>query len=431
MRRKKLKKKVLKRKPKKVKIVRVEKKKESRVFPVQVFHKTKIKVVGIGGGGNSILSEIASKVKKAHFVAANTDRQALKEVSRKAAKFHFGEELTGGLGAGMDPRLGEQAALNVKEKIKKIFEGQDLCILVSCLGGGTGSGASPIFAKISRDLGRVSLGIFTLPFKFEGEKKAEIAKNALEKIKPYLNAYLIIPNEKIFQVVKKETPLKEALSKINQTLAKTLENLINLIYNPGLINIDFADLKTILEGRGKLAYLQVAEAEGEKRAEEALKNLLQSPIYDYSIGGAERILFSISGGADLSMREVWQISKGISDHNKRAKIIFGITPDNSLSPKIKITLLAIGCQKEKKKKIKKIIKKEPPPPPPKIKKKKRKIKKQKKENSQKEEQQVKEIPRKNALEIKKEVQQEEEKMLAREKEWEIPAFLRRKMEKEQ
>ncbi|GAI51462.1 unnamed protein product, partial [marine sediment metagenome] len=227
----------------------------------ETIKKTKIRVIGIGGGAGNIVSEIASKMKKASFVVANTDLQALRLASRKAQRFQFGKELTQGLGTGMSAELGEMAAQNEKEKIKKTLEGQDLCVIVACLGGGTASGATPIFAKISKNLGNLTLGIFTLPFKFEGEKKMEMARASLEKLKPKLNALSVIPNERIFQIIDKKTPIKIALSAINKSLAESLEGLIETIYQPGLINIDFADLKAILEGQGRLAYLNTVKVQ--------------------------------------------------------------------------------------------------------------------------------------------------------------------------
>jgi len=310
-------------------------------------HKTKVRIVGIGGGGGSIVSEIASRLKRVSFVIANTDLRALRKSTRKAKRFSFGKDITQGLGTGMNADLGKIAAENEKERIKKILEGQDLCILVASLGGGTGSGAAPVFAKISKKLGNLTYGIFTLPFRFEGEKKMEIAKDSLKKLKPSLNALTIIPNERIFQIIDKKTPLKEALSQINKTLAQALEGLIETIYLPGLINIDFADLKTILQAKGKLTYLNTIEVRGTDRIEEAIKKTTSSPLYPYSIQGAKGILFNIAGEKDINLAEVSEISKRVFESvNKEAKIIFGISQSASWrkKEKIRITLLATGCK---------------------------------------------------------------------------------------
>lgn len=306
-------------------------------------HKTKIRVIGIGGGGNSIISEIADKVKKVDFVVVNTDSRALREASLKAKKIQFGQSVTKGLGTGMNPQIGEAAAENDKEKIKKLFEGQDLCIMVACLGGGTSSGATPVFAKIARSIDCLTYGIFTLPFKFEGEKKMEIALDSINKIKPHLNVYSVIPNESIFQTIDKNTPLKSALSVINKKLSENLEGLIEMIYLPGLINIDFADLRTVLGGRGKLAYLDAVEIEGADK-EEAARKVISSSLYPYTVKGARGILYNIVGGKDLQLSEVSQISRVIYNSvNKTAKIIFGIGQNGKYHNKIKITVLATGC----------------------------------------------------------------------------------------
>ena len=448
-------------------------------------HRTKIKVIGIGGGGNSIVSEIAPRIKKANSVVANTDLQALKEASRVCKRFHFGESLTSGLGCGMNSKLGEKAARNEKEKINDLIKEQDLCILVSCLGGGTGSGASPVFAEFSRELKNITLGIFTLPFKFEGTKKAKIARLALDKLIPNLNAVVIIPNEKIFQLVDKKTPLKEAFSAINERLIDGLEGLIEMIFLPGLINIDWSDFRTVLEGKEKLAYLNSAFAQGPNRAEEAVKKLLSSPLNEYSIKGADRILFNITASKDLGMKEVEQISKTIADFNPKAKIIFGISYNQKYRDKLRIVLLVVGCGKKEKLKHRPKPKPKPEPklvsPPieekteieeaekreveerPEIEKpkllplKKKKIKNffPKRKKSQKIllppkkpfKKQAKSdskalslsvetknssssLPaRRNALELKKQAEEVEKEMIEEEKKWDVPTFIRKKLAK--
>jgi len=418
----------------------------------ELVKKTKIRVVGIGGGAGNIVSEIAQKIKKASFVVANTDIKALKTTSRKAIRFQFGQNLTHGLGTGMNPELGEMAAQTEKEKIKKILENQDLLILVACLGGGTASGATPIFAKISRNLGNLTLGIFTLPFKFEGGKKMGIALSALEKLRPRVNAFLVIPNERIFQIIDKKTPLKVALSAINKMLSESLEGLIEMIYEPGLINIDFADLKTILEGQGKLSYLNTVKVQKKEGvAKEAVEKVLNNPLYPYSIRGSKGVLLNIAGERDLELSQVSQISKTISElAHPKAKIIFGISQNKKYSNIIQTTLLATGCQikifpkKPKKiKKKKKIITNIPPVKKKSPKEKKfptgqaKKVKKVKKrqvkiEIPKKNKAEAKNQPpaetekiRKNALQLRKEVEVAEQELLEKEKAWESPAFLRR------
>ena len=423
--------------------------------------KVKIRVIGIGGGGGTIVSEIASKMKKASFVVANTDVQALKSAGKKVSHFQFGQSLTRGLGTGMNAELGREAAQNEKERIKRLLEGQDLCILVACLGGGAGSGALPIFAKISKDLGNLTYGILTLPFKFEGDKKMEIAKESLKQVKNYLNAITLIPNERVFQVIDKATPLKQALSIVNKILADSLGSLIETIYEPGMINIDYADFKTVMEGKGRLAYLNTVEVQ---RKDDSIKDLmdriLNSPLYPYNIKGAKGVLFNISGEKKLSLEEVNQISKSIADLvSSEAKIIFGISQSSKYSNSIRTTLFATGCgtkffsispakivkkikkrivkkQEVKKKKTKRRIVEKAAPKKEKTetkktKKKAKMVKKVKirvvKEKVTPQENISEEKVRKSGLQLKKETEAELEKeLMEKERFWEMPAFLREK-----
>jgi cell division protein FtsZ len=392
-------------------------------------HKTKIRMIGIGGGGSQIVSEIAKKVKKIDFWLANTDFFALKKTAKNLNRFYFGQNLTKGLGTGMDFSLAEKAAEIEKERIKKILKGQDLCLFLATLGGGVGSGATPVFTRISKELGNLNYGIFTLPFKFEGKKKMEIAKKSLEKIKPNLNAFSIVPNDKIFQIIKKEVPLKKAFSIINKNLAKILEDLIEIIYQPGLINIDFADFKAILEGEGKLAFLNTIEIENKKEIGEEIKKIFLNPLLPYNIFKAKGVLFQISQNKNLLLSEVSQIAKSIFDSlDKKAKIIFGISQNKRDQKNLKVTIFATDCQTKlfsekkvfkKKQKIKKKIL-------PKIEKSKKiKISKEKEIPSQIINQKQK--IRRNALEVKKAVEESEKEILEKEKIWEIPAFLRKKI----
>lgn len=465
---------------------RVKRKKEINEPKILVVEepikKTKIRVIGIGGGGGTIVSEIAFRIQKASFVAVNTDSQALKSAGQKVIKFQLGQNLTHGLGTGMNANLGQEAALQEKEKIEKLLSGHDLTVFVVALGGGTGSGAAPFFAKTSRSLGNLNYGIFTLPFKFEGEKKMEIALDSLKKIRPYLNAFSVIPNERVFQVIDKNTPLREALSAVNKILADSLEGLIETIYEPGLINIDFADFRTILEGQGRLSYLNtVSVLKNGNSKQELVNKAISSPLYPYGIRGARSILFDIAGENDLALADVGQISKTISDLvNKDAKIIFGISQGKKYAGVVRVTLLATGCTlknfqpESEKPKIKpiKVVKKENKDAEAvvsavkelkkeeSISKKKQEIKnvlptsagkvKQEKKKSKKQKRLFKniirkpveaetavvrlqeniaeqpEITRKNAIQLKEEIEAEEKAIAAREQIWDTPAFLRQK-----
>ncbi|MCP6726744.1 MAG: cell division FtsZ family protein [Patescibacteria group bacterium] len=408
--------------------------------------RIKMRILGVGGGAGNIISEVSFGVSKVDFVAANTDTQALKGISKKVRSFAFGQEFTHGLGAGMDARVGEAAAKAEKERIKKLFEGQDFCVIVASLGGGTGSGATPIFAEAARESKCITIGIFTLPFSFEGEKRRQIAESALERLKPLLNSYVVIPNEKIFNVIDKSTPLPAALSVVNKRLADSLEGLIETIYLPGLINVDFADLRSVLDGRGRLGYLNSIQASGENKAQEGSEDVLNSRLGEYGISGADRILFNITSDKSLRMQEVAEISKTISDSNPRARIIFGISFRSDFKNKLRITLLAIGCNdkkeekealKKKKPKRKKIIKepeeKKEEKPEPALKPKKKKVVKKTAKLKKKVPRKSKPAPspqqspvmvRKNALDLKKEVDEELKNIEEEEKKWDIPSFLR-------
>ncbi|MBI2098556.1 MAG: hypothetical protein HYT49_02760 [Candidatus Wildermuthbacteria bacterium] len=423
-------------------------------------HRAKIKVIGIGGGGGNIAAEISSRVQRFDFVGANTDSQALKELSRKVKSFPFGQEFTGGLGCGMNAELGERAAKAEKDKIKRLLEGSDVCILLATLGGGTGSGATATFAEVAQELRILCIGIFTLPFSFEGERRAQIAQTALEKIKPLVNAYVVIPNENIFRVVEQKTPLKEALSAVNRRLAATLEGFMDTIALPGLINIDFADVRSTLEGRGRLAFINSAEASGITKAQEAVQAVLENRLYDYTIAGADRILFNMTGDRNIKMQEVAHVSSAISAYNPKARIIFGIACNSRTKDRLKVTLFAVGCDESGKQK--EVLRKtqgkkrgkdkrenSPPklneeeeqqteapetsPSPPQESSRKDTLKREgRKGKVSEQEKSVRKPPaqkgrvRRSALDLKKAVDEELKELEKKERDWDIPAFLRNK-----
>jgi cell division protein FtsZ len=387
--------------------------------------RTKIKVIGVGGGGCSIVSEIAKsdKLKNIDFIAVNTDEQALRKTPKECRILKIGQALTGGLGCGMNVEMGEKAAKEARDKIKGILEGADFCILVSSLGGGTGSGASPVIAETARALKKSILGIFTLPFDFEGEKKKTIARNSLRKMRMNLSAFSTIPNDRIFQIAEKSVPLKEALSIINRRMAFNLEGLMDMIYRAGLINIDWADFKTVLDGRGRDCFLNRAVSSGEERASKAAKEAVKNALQDQEFQKADRILFNIEAGKDLKMSEVDQISSLIFNFNKKAKIIFGVSMPGEEENKIGITIMATRSpESSSPKKEKKVLENKKPI-------KKKKASKPKKDDSagpEEAEGRVAKTKRKNALAVKKEEEKEEKEILAEEKKWEFPSFLRKK-----
>ena len=309
----------------------------------------KIRIIGIGGGGGSIVSEVSTSLKKVRFAAANTDASALESLEKKKIKkLQFGKELTQGLGTGMDPKVGREAALEAEDEIEDLVEDQDINILVACLGGGTGSGALPVFAEKSKEAGALTYGIFTLPFEFEGQKKMSITKEAMKKASPHLNAISILPNENIFKIVDRTTPLKKALSQMNKNLAANLEGLIETIYEAGLINIDFADIRTVLEeekGNRKLAYLSSTVIKKEEEdAKDIVEKAVSNPLYPHGIDRARGILFNITGGEDLGLAEISAISQEISSFTEGgAKVIFGVSQEKNFDGRMKISLLATGC----------------------------------------------------------------------------------------
>ncbi|MFA5013346.1 MAG: cell division protein FtsZ [Candidatus Paceibacterota bacterium] len=408
--------------------------------------RVKIKVVGIGGGGGNIVSELSKKLKdfssqKIDFVAANTDNQALNSLSKNVRTFAFGQKLTRGLGTGRDVVLGERAGREDAEKIKSIFaENKDLYIIVSSLGGGTGTGSAPIFAKIANDLGLTVLGIFTLPFAFEGKKKMDAAIDSLHKMKENLNAYMVLPNEKIFGLAKEEISFTDALNLLNSQLSSSLEGLLRTVYSPGLINIDWADIKTILEGKKKVAYLNIAKSKSSQNPDDFVKSLLKNPILEYKFENADNVLFNVEGSKNLSLQSLAQISRKISELAPNAKIIFGLTQNPKMKNELKITILATASEGKKE------AEKGGPKTKPNSKKKKAKSdnlkniktsvdkeaanvqkKEEDKEKVEKEEApEAEENIRRNALEIKEAERKAIEKEEEDEKIFEIPAFLRKK-----
>ena len=429
----------------------------------------KIRIIGIGGGGGSIVSEISTDLKKVRFAAANTDASALESLGKKKIKkLQFGKELTKGLGTGMDPEVGREAALEAEDEIEDLVEGQDINILVSCLGGGTGSGALPVFAEKSKKTGALTYGIFTLPFDFEGQRKMAITKKALKKASPHLNAISILPNENIFKIVDRTTPLKKALSQMNKNLAANLEGLIETIYEAGLINIDFADIRTILEEEGgsrKLAYLSsTVIKKDEEDAKDIVKRAVSNPLYPHGIDRARGILFNITGGEDLGLAEISAISQEISGFTEGgAKVIFGVSQEKNFEGRMKISLLATGCganyfseeisasseerdaDSEIDEEIEKITVEEPKKEEDNEEKQeeaeeKRKEVEDEKDNQKKEDGEVKvqtsiedlsEEEAKDALSEEKEVTSEDEREIVEEEEkWETPTFLRKALNKD-
>lgn len=309
--------------------------------------KVKVRVVGLGGGGSAVVSEISSILKSQSFIACDTDIRTAKKIKRGVKFFQFGSEALQGMGTGTNTDLAKKLATEEQEKIRQIFKGQDICILIGCLGGGVASGAGPIFAQAAKEEKCLSIGIFTLPFSFEGDKKTKVAKKAIAELKDELSGIIVVSNEKIFQLTDRKISLKKALSFLNQAFAWWLVELLDVVFKPSLINIDFADLKAILKDRGHTLFFSQAQANGQNRVEEVIKNIFQNNLLSDPPKNVKRILFSISGGKDLKLKEIELISEEIARLNPKAKIIFGVSQTNRQKEKIKVILLAV-CEEDKR-----------------------------------------------------------------------------------
>lgn len=301
----------------------------------------RIKVIGVGGSGKNALNYmINSKVKGVDFIAVNTDSQDLHHSLAKR-KIHIGKNLTRGLGAGMNPELGKRAVEETKEEIQEAIKGADMVFITYGLGGGTGTGAGPIVAKISKEMGALTVGVVTKPFFFEGQQRMRLAETGLEELRAAVDAIIVIPNDRLLSTISKETTAKNAFATCDDVLKSAVEGISDLITTPGIINIDFADIKAVMSDAGS-ALMGIGLATGEKRAEEAAKMAINSPLLEVSINGAKGVLFSIAGGDDLGMFEIQDAAKIITESvDQNAKIIFGTVKDDKLKKgEVKITVIA-------------------------------------------------------------------------------------------
>jgi len=308
---------------------------------VEVF--ARIKVVGVGGSGkNAVNHMVSSKVKGVEFIAVNTDAQDLHRSNAKK-KIHIGKNLTKGLGTGMNPELGKKAVEETKEEVQEAIKGADMVFIAGGFGGGTCSGAAPVIARTSRELGALTVGVVTKPFSFEGNQRMRIAEAGLEELRQSVDALIVIPNDRLLSTIDKETTAMNAFAMCDDILKQAVEGISDLITMPGIINIDFADIRAVMESAGG-ALMGIGRASGEKRAEEAAKLAINSPLLEVSINGAKGVLFSIAGGDDLTMFEIHDAAKFITESvDPNAKIIFGTVRDEKLKKgEIKITVIASG-----------------------------------------------------------------------------------------
>ena len=303
----------------------------------------RIRVIGIGGSGkNAINHMIESKVRGVEFAVVNTDAQDLHHSLAKK-KIHIGKNLTRGLGAGMNPDLGRRAAEETREEIQEMLKGADMVFIAGGMGGGTCTGASAVVAKIAKEMGALTVGVVTRPFAFEGQQRLRIAEQGLEELKKEVDALIVIPNDRLLSIVDAQTSVKSAFNMCDDILRQAVEGISDLITTPGIINVDFADIRAVMENAGS-ALMGVGLASGEKRAEEAARAAINSPLLEISINGAKGVLFAIAGGDDLGMLEVQQAAKIITESiDPNAKVIFGAIKDDKLKKnEIKVTVIATG-----------------------------------------------------------------------------------------
>jgi cell division protein FtsZ len=303
----------------------------------------KIKVVGVGGGGGNALTRMKKELFRAvDFVAINTDTQDL-ELCDADTKIHIGKNLTKGLGTGMNPDLGRQAAEETRAEIVEAIKGADLVFITAGLGGGTGSGASTVVAEAAKEMGALTIAVVTKPFTFEGAQRSRIAQEALMKLKDKVDTLIVVPNDRIFSVIEKDTTLVKAFEVVDDILRYAIQGIAELIAMPGIVNVDFADVKAIMENAGS-ALVGIGLASGPERAMTAVTQAVNSPLLEVSIEGAKGVLFGVSGSRDLKMSEINDIAKTISEAvDPSAKIIFGAYQDRKMkSGQIKVTIVATG-----------------------------------------------------------------------------------------
>ncbi len=303
----------------------------------------RIRVVGVGGSGkNAVNHMINTKVRGVEFIAINTDAQDLQN-SQAKKKIHIGKNLTRGLGAGGHPDIGRRASEETKEEIMDTLKGSDMVFIAGGMGGGTGTGANPVVAKIAREIGALTVAVVTKPFSFEGQQRMRLAEQGLEELKKEVDALIVIPNDRLLAVVDRETTVQNAFAMSDDILRQAVEGISDLITTPGIINVDFADIRSVMENAGS-ALMGVGVASGENRAEQAAQMAINSPLLEISIAGAKGVLFAIAGGDDLGMLEIQDAAKIITNSiDPNARVIFGTIRDDKLKKnEIKVTVIATG-----------------------------------------------------------------------------------------
>ncbi|APU71605.1 cell division protein FtsZ [Companilactobacillus crustorum] len=303
-----------------------------------------IKVIGVGGaGGNAVNRMVEAGIKGVQFIAANTDVQAL-ENSNAETKIQLGPKLTRGLGAGSNPEVGQKAAQESEEAIKEALEGADMIFVTAGMGGGTGTGAAPIVANIAKESGALTVGVVTRPFAFEGAKRSRFAADGITELKKDVDTLVLISNSKLLEIVDKKTPMSEAFSIADDVLRQGVQSISDLITSPGFVNLDFADVKTVMSDQGS-ALMGIGQANGENRITEATKKAISSPLLEVSIDGAKQVLLNITGGPDLSLFEAQDAAQIVSEQaTSDVNIIFGTSIDDTLGDQVKVTVIATGVE---------------------------------------------------------------------------------------
>ncbi len=316
------------------------------MFGLEMDQLAKIKVIGVGGGGNNAVNRmIESGVKGVDFIVANTDLQVLNS-SQAPYKIQIGVELTKGLGAGAKPEIGREAALESKAEIEEALEGADMVFVTCGMGGGTGTGAAPVVAEIAQEKGALTIGIVTKPFSFEGKKVMERAVSGLEELKKYVDTLIVIPNDRLREIVDKSTPLLESFKEVDNVLRRGVQSISDLIAVSGLINLDFADVRAIMENKGD-ALIGIGIGAGEERAAEAARQAVSSPLLETSINGATDAIINVTGGANLALSEVETVVETIrAASNTDINTIFGAVINENLKDEIIVTVIATGFDEE-------------------------------------------------------------------------------------
>ena len=304
-----------------------------------------IKVIGVGGAGNNAVNRmIDAGIKGVDFIAVNTDRQAL-QTSKANTKIQIGEKITRGLGAGANPDIGAQSAEESKAELAEVLRGADMVFVTAGMGGGTGTGAAPVVAQAAKEMGILTIGVVTKPFTFEGKKRLSQAERGIESLKGKVDTLVVIPNDKLLQIIDRKTSIVEAFKMADDVLRQGVQGISDLIAIPGLVNLDFADVKTIMINTG-MAHMGVGRASGENRAEDAAKEAIQSPLLETSIEGARGVIINITGGEDLGLHEVNTAAELVQRSvDPEANIIFGTVTDPSMEDEIQITVIATGFEK--------------------------------------------------------------------------------------